>query len=105
MLEADIQKVVCSYLTVKRVFWWRMHLGGVRRSGKGYTSNPLAGFPDVAGIVPKSGGSMFCMEFKTETGVVSEKQKEWYEKLTGNGVKVYVVRCREQGIQTVDGWF
>jgi penicillin-binding protein-related factor A (putative recombinase) len=41
-------------------------------------------------------GSVFCFEFKTETGRQSQSQIEWMKKVNGQGVNYYLIRNFEQ---------
>ncbi len=89
--ESDIQRAICEFLTAEGVLWWRCNLGGVRRSGKGWTPNPMKGFPDLAGIL-KPHGRFFAIEVKRVRENPEPHQADWHRKLSACGVIVVVAR-------------
>lgn len=58
----------------------------------------VAGIPDRLVLLP--GGRLFLIELKTETGSLSEIQKEWHKKAALTGTKVFVL----YGVKDVDAW-
>lgn len=67
--------------------------GGVRRK------NPLAGFPDFAGISPK--GRFFALEIKGPTDRLSEKQSVWIRDLAASNAIVGVVDSYDSAVDFV----
>ena len=53
------------------------------------SKNPMAGLPDILGFL-NTRHAMFCIEVKTKTGKLSDKQKIWQEKLERAGC-IYIV--------------
>lgn len=95
MTEAELQKAVKHWLDARRIFYWRMALGGiVMDGGKFYVRNSLSGFPDLMGIFgnKKNHGKAWCIELKTPRGRLSDSQKNWIMRLGGHGVAVSVCR-------------
>lgn len=83
ILESSIQATIKAWLDLQT--WctaWRVHLGPVlqHRGGKPvWTKNPMTGFPDLGGVLQD--GRMFAIECKSATGALSDKQREWGDKL------------------------
>lgn len=90
MRESEIQREIAVWLAARGVLFWRCNLGGVRRSGKGFTSNPMRGFPDLAGIMGCGTGRLFTIEVKTKVGRLSPEQERWRAVLEAKGV-VYIL--------------
>lgn len=59
------------------------------------------GVADMILLVSRRGYGSLCIEFKTETGKQSEKQKEWERIATICGNKYVIVRSLEQFIKVV----
>lgn len=96
--EADLQRKVLEFLREKKIIHWRQSLGGVIQHVNNHKmilkSNPMAGFPDLAGLTVT--GRFWAMELKTEKGKLSLQQKFWIEKLKVGGALVDVVRSLEE---------
>lgn len=67
--------------------------GGIRRK------NPLAGFPDYAGITQK--GRFWAAEIKGPKDRVSEKQSDWIRDLERSNALVQVVRTYDDCVDFV----
>lgn len=63
--------------------WMLYHTFDSRRS--------VAGFPDLVAI---RGTRLLVLELKTETGKVTDAQREWLEAFAATGAECYVVRPR-----------
>ena len=57
-----------------------------------------AGLPDLFLCV---NNSVFFIEFKTKTGIVSDKQKKWHSVLNLTSCPVYVCRSTQEAIDIV----
>lgn len=102
-LESDLQKRVTNYLDRAGIYWWRNHLGSAIVRGR-RVKNPMTGFPDLAGIVPETGGRMFVIELKhLRHGRLSPDQREWCQELKDQGVLVIVARCLEDVASQLKG--
>lgn len=100
--EAEIQGAILQYLQRTRLVFWRQNLGAVLRTKGGRTiktPNPMAGFPDIAGVTPS--GKFWAMEVKSKDGTLSALQKEWLKTLSDSGVAVRVVYSIDEAIAFV----
>lgn len=94
--EADIQAEIFSWLKAHGYCAWRCNLGGVRRSGKGWSKNPMAGFPDLGAVHWRLGGRLIAIEVKRTGGVISAAQSDWHRRLAAAGALVIVATTLEQ---------
>ena len=70
--------------------------GGTRNKAEAMqlkASGLVAGVPDMLFVCR---GTVYGLEFKTETGVVSSEQNAVHAAFAGQGVKTYIVRSEEQ---------
>jgi len=86
MSEIDIQRQITDWLTLAGIFWWRVSLGAVKHGGT-LKKNPMAGHPDIAGLLP--GGRYFTVEVKDKGGRYSQAQLDWALRLQQNGA-IYI---------------
>lgn len=102
--ESQLQKEVLRLLATRNVIHWRQSLGGVlQHVGEGRVvlkSNPMTGFPDIAGIT--FSGQFWAMEIKTKTGRLSIEQSFWLTKLQRSNAIVAVVRSVEEAEAFID---
>lgn len=91
--ESYLVRACIDYLTLKKAVVIRnntahviLESNGKKRSIR--TGSP--GSPDIIAFLPE--GRVLCIECKTEKGRLSDKQKEFAEKLQKNGHIVAVVR-------------
>ena len=78
MSEKETQREILDWLADHGFWRWRCPLGGLKLSaGRGKAPSPMAGHPDIAGILPGSGGRYFAIEVKTKGGRFRPKQIEW----------------------------
>lgn len=92
--EADLQRDLMAWLKRHGIEHWRMPIGPVvRGGGKVWSSNPLKGFPDVAGLCTKKyPGRFWALELKSTVGKVSSDQAAWLARLKMGGAAVAVIR-------------
>lgn len=95
--EQDIQTEVLAYLRQQDIFHWRVALGAVK-GNHGSKTNPMRGFPDIAGIISrgKYRGTLFALEIKKPGGKVSEEQAIWITDIRASGAKADVVTSVER---------
>ena len=95
--ESQIVSEIIKWLYDEGIFYWRVPLGGVIHGNRKFVAkNPMAGHPDIAGIVPNSGGRYFAIEVKRQKGGrLSDGQKEWLSKLARHGALCFVARSLE----------
>ena len=65
-----------------------------------YSSPGVPGGPDR---IFYGHGTVFLLEFKTPSGVLSPEQKNEITRLKNHGVKVFIVSDIETGCQIIDG--
>ena len=94
MIEQDIQREILGWLSSQGIFHWRVSLGGVKHGGV-RKKNPMAGHPDIAGIIPNSGGRYFAIEVKKPKEKAEEHQVGWLKRLHDSGCLVFVARSLE----------
>lgn len=70
----------------------RSKIDGSIRKALGLT----AGAPDTFMFIPRNGCHGLAIEFKTETGVQSETQKDFQMRLEEQGYKYVIVRSLEE---------
>lgn len=92
--EALLLRSAMAWCQGHGILAWRMALGPViHRNGTVWARNPLAGFPDVCGVLQKSQpGRLWAIEFKSPKGRLRATQKVWIERLQMAGCAVAVVR-------------
>lgn len=60
-----------------------------------------SGVSDVILLIPRKGFASLCMEFKTDTGIQSDEQKEFQRQAESCGSKYVIVRSVASAIETV----
>ena len=85
--ERDLEKQCCKYAR-------ELGLAAVKLENNGNT-----GISDVA-IIEKGGRTLY-VEFKTETGVLSDEQKFWKEYL---GYSCHTIRCYDEFCTIIDNF-
>ena len=90
MLEAEIQKQITSYLTLRKVLWFRVPVGGMRVGGGRRVKSPLKGCPDLLAVLGGV-GRLMAIECKVpKGGKWYPEQLEWRARLEAAGV-IYIV--------------
>jgi len=83
--ENDVLYSICKYLLMRRYFFWRCNNLAV--PGRSLPLFAIKGVPD---IILCSEGRFYGIECKAPTGVMSEHQKEFQQRLTQSG-GVYIL--------------
>jgi hypothetical protein len=76
--ESDIQFAILQYLSLKRIFAFRVNNMGVPLPNGGFRPSPNLGVPDIIGIIPQKGklwGIPLFIEVKSSTGKTSDNQE------------------------------
>ena len=71
-------------------------MGGVRRRGGVLAKNPMAGFPDTAGVTAK--GTFWAAEIKAYGEEPSDKQQMWLDNLKRSGAITAVINSHEAAL-------
>lgn len=96
----SLDKYLVTLLDTYQVLNWRQYMGAIKHRGPGgRAKNPLAGFPDRAGVTKK--GRLWAAEIKGPGDTLSDKQIEWIHKLEANKVIVGVIRSYEDCVDFV----
>ncbi len=95
MNERDLQKAITQYLELRQIVFWRNYVGPVIRHDGVMTKNPMAGLPDIIGIL--SQGRMLAIEIKSSRGKLSDRQKIWRDKIERAGA-IYVLAYELQDV-------
>lgn len=92
--EALLQHNALAWLKWRGIVAWRVALGPVLHGGgRIRAKNPLAGFPDVCGVLSRTQpGRFWAVEFKSAKGRLRQNQEAWLTKLRDAGCAVAVVR-------------
>ena len=100
--ETEILREIQTALQDIGYHCWRMPLGGVKHGGRRKT-HPLAGFPDLFGLLKKRRGVMYAIEVKTPTGKLSDKQVEWASQLSTAGAACSIITSAEDAVEWIRG--
>lgn len=90
MLERDLQRGV---LELARLLGWRVGHFRAAKTSKGWRTPVEAdgeGFPDLCCVRDRT----VWIELKSDTGKLSEKQRDWLRALANAGAEVYLLRPR-----------
>ncbi len=71
---------------------------GAIRKAEGMT----AGVADLLLLLPAQGYSMLAIEMKSETGVQSQRQKDWQHEAEKHGIRYEVVRSLDEFMYLVE---
>lgn len=103
VLEREILAACLHWLQLAGYCHWRMPIGPVMRGGgsqaKRFSKSPIAGFPDICGILKKRAGILFAVELKASYGILKNHQEEWIAKINKAGGSAFVARSLEEMIQ------
>ncbi len=92
MLEKDIQNVICEYLQIKNIFFWRQNTLPIFDKNRGtYRSMPKFSLKGVADIIVIKDGKAIFLEVKRPKGKQSEDQKLFEENAKANGAEYHLV--------------
>lgn len=98
--ESDIQKAICEYLTLKKVFFWRQNTMPVFSEGR-FRAMPeyaLKGVSDIIAVMPPN-GQIWAIEIKSSKGVLSESQHAFKGKIEALG-GIYTIATSVDDIVT-----
>jgi hypothetical protein len=101
-LQAEFFKHVWNTYPKTRGLFFSVPNGGTRNkieAMKLKATGLLAGIPD---LILLWNGKAYGFEVKTETGVLSPKQKEIHEIWATNGICVHIVRTLAEGIEIIE---
>lgn len=103
ILEADIQKSIVQYMTIRNVFFFSVpnERKDMRMMNKlkamGYTSG-------ASDLIIGHKGRMYCMEVKADKGKQSENQKEFMHNAIMAGCEYAVVKTLDSAIDCLKTW-
>jgi len=96
LLSAYLVQLLKTY----SILHWRMPIDGIRSGSSGVRrKNPLAGFPDYAGVTQK--GRFWAAEIKGPGDRLSEKQNAWIQDLRGCSAFVEVLSTYDEVVDFV----
>ena len=99
MKESEIQKAILHYLRAAGHFVWRSYTGPVMHRNRVFAKNPIAGYPDISGIHKSKPGHLFCIEVKSQKGILEPAQVRWKEDLERAGATYILARSVEDVIR------
>ena len=104
MKESELQKLILSYLKKAGYKAWKNYLGPLMIQGGRRAINPNSGQPDIFGLKKDRSGKLFAIELKSDTGKLSDKQREEIGELEKNGVFVIAARDFETVKNNLEKW-
>lgn len=97
-LEKEIQATILQYLQARKIFCWKEHSGGVPMDGgKFFMPIGLKGKADILGILP--GGRFLAIEVKRRSGVLSQDQKYFLDRVSQEGGVAFVAYSLDDVIE------
>jgi hypothetical protein len=102
--ESKIQKSILDYLKASGYVAWRNYVGPRiinKGAQKHFIPSPMAGLPDIIGILKNIPGRMFAIEVKSSKGELSDKQIFWTRTLERAGALVIITRTLDQVIEVL----
>ena len=97
--ESEILRAVLDYLTVRKVFHFRVNNTGVFDPSKKIFRKPHNITPGVSDIICVRQGLIICIEVKSSSGFQSQAQKEFEAGVYNNGGQYHVVRSVDDVIK------
>jgi hypothetical protein len=101
-LQAEFFKHVWNTYPKTRSLFFSVPNGGTRNPREAMklkATGTTAGIPDLIFLW---NGKAYGFELKTETGVLSPKQKEIHEIWAANGICVHIIRTLAEGIEIIE---
>jgi hypothetical protein len=95
--EADIQRTIGEYLTLRRFLWWRNQSGKVRVAG-GYMKLGPTGAPDIYVLRE---GTLYGLEIKNAKNEQSRAQAEFEHEFVRQGGRYFVCRSLQDAIDAL----
>lgn len=88
--EARVNQAIKEWLTLHRVFFFRVNTMGTPLPGGGFRPASTRGISDFICILP---GGKFCgLEAKSDVGRQSEDQKRFQEAVENAGGRYFIIR-------------
>ena len=88
--EKTVVRDCLEYLHLLNIFAWRNNTGSIRTADNRFISFGLVGSSDILGCL--NDGRLLAVECKSDTGKLSEQQKEFLEKVRKLGGLSIVAR-------------
>ncbi len=99
MVEAVLQRLIIARVNaIPGCFCWRQNTGAFRTKN-GFVHFGLVGQADISGVL--RGGRRLEIECKSESGRLTDEQKEFQRKITELGGLHIVARCLEDAINPI----
>ncbi len=95
---ASLTAYLISMLKLYGVLHWRQYTQGVQRKGF-KTKNPMAGFPDIAGVAKN--GRLFAAEIKGPGDTMSDRQTFWIANLAANNAIAVVIKSFDDVVDLI----
>ncbi len=105
MSEADEQRAVVEWCAWKRIPVFHIPNGGSRHKAEAArlkAQGVKAGVPDLCIPVARGGYHSLYVEMKAGKGRVSQKQREWLELLSGQGMRAVVCYGADEAIKAIE---
>ena len=97
--EADVLRAVLDYLTVRKVFHFRINNTGIYDPKKGVFRKPGNIMAGVSDIICLKDSKMICLEIKSPDGILSPNQIIFSQKISWNGGLYFTVRSVDDVIK------
>lgn len=94
-LETDIVREGVRYLALLKIPCWRVNVGMIPNGRGGFRRSLMTGMSDVIAIVE---GIFLALEAKTETGKMTDAQREFQAEVERGG-GVYMIFRKTEDIQ------
>lgn len=92
-LEKEIQASICSYLDLRKHFWWRNNSGALKTERGGFIRFGTPGSPD---IIVVHAGRRFFLEVKGLGNYQSAEQRQFQQRAEAAGPCYAVVRSIDE---------
>lgn len=108
-IESDLQRTCVKWFDILhpqyRLLLFAVPNGGKRNAKEAArmkAEGVRAGVSDLILLLPRNGYAALCVELKTETGRLTERQKEWQEAAREAGCKVVTCRSIDEFINRIN---
>lgn len=93
--ERDIQRTICDWLTLKRIFWYRQNSGAMAGTHNGKRRFFRFGWPGAPDIIAVIDGRYVGIEVKSTKGCQSQAQFHFQKSLEKAGARYILARSIE----------